>query len=556
MLQHFLMRAWQQGKGKIETEKWLRRKEEKVDQRSLPRGSARPSAKEGDQKTETTKLIKTPAEVLDEDLDAAYAELLPDQKKLAQKLFKRITTQRDGKGTRDPARLKQVADFAETSPPEMRKVIDVFRRENRSFVEPLTGHIEDDVPVDITHEAVIYSWGELKRSIREEAEQARTLEDLWRKSQSGKTLTREEMDEGRKLLDPPNPLTWAERYAFLYQERYGGEVKSVRKFLDESMADADRRDLQIALQEGRVWDVEPLTRRGVRLTDRQLKDFRFEAHYYALRPEELLKIEDDSGASSPGETEASLRQHRKKRIEEVFTHEVCAKKQPDGKILSRKTDRGQSVAHFAAWGGSIEILEHLASIGAPLNDENERGNTPFFWAVAEDKLVAAKWLVHTLGPGNTIGKVSDVTGRTALHSAASAGNGSASVVGWLLTEGANANAVDNFGRTPLHEAAGERDLARVETLLANPANPANAAHSGEDGLTALMALFVYRPDDEDRQSAPRKPILDALLRNGAERSLSSSYRGSSSASPCHRSSRSRRRARGDRGGAAREGRKR
>lgn len=542
MLQHFLMRAWREGNGTIETEKWLRRQDDKV-------------GKDSDQKAGRTKLKKAPAEVLDEDLSTAYSGLSAAQKIWAQQLFKRITVRRDGNDTRDPAPLKQIAEFAGATPDELRQVLAAFRGKGRCFLEPLRGDLSesaqdnplqwpDDTIIDITHEAIIFNWGELQSWIGEEAEQARTLEDLWRKSQSGRSMTREEMEEGRRLLKLP---VWATRYEPLYQRSHGGDLSWVQAFLDERLEDADRQDLLKAFQEGLVDDIERLAlERKVRLTSSQLEKFHFRAHYYALLPGELWDRRDKS-ASSPAETEDVLKMRRAERIVGVFNAETC----------KPKTIRGHSVAHFAAWGGSTEIIDRLKAIAADLNDENDFGDTPFYWAVSENKHQAAERFVALLGNQETVGKVAKTGNRhTPLHAAADKGD--EQMLRWLLSQaGPSINTGDKHGYTPLHYAAnaahlrgveafaaaaqdvdqpskygwtplvmaaGQRDLACVRALLARNADAGRVA---EDGATPITALFAHTPTSTERQSAPRLDILKTLLASpNGPASLTAAYSGS------------------------------
>jgi ankyrin repeat protein len=70
--------------------------------------------------------------------------------------------------------------------------------------------------------------------------------------------------------------------------------------------------------------------------------------------------------------------------------------------------------------------------------------------------------------------------------------------------------VDEYGRTPLHYAALDADLARVRELLAGGANPGAAA---DDGWTPLhFAAQAYAPE-----------ICEALLRAGAPVDPADSY---------------------------------
>jgi len=74
----------------------------------------------------------------------------------------------------------------------------------------------------------------------------------------------------------------------------------------------------------------------------------------------------------------------------------------------------------------------------------------------------------------------------------------------LLARGANANATDDSGDTPLYIAAYVDEPDSVETLLKRHADP---NIKDEDGMTALDRAVASHCDD----------VIDLLRKNGAKR---------------------------------------
>ena len=152
------------------------------------------------------------ADALSRHADEAYAELPDDRsRRIAELLFKALTERgADNREIRRPTRLKEICEIAGASEEEVARVVEVFRREGRTFLMPPEGvGLEPDTVIDISHESLIRNWGRLREWVRDEAEGARIYRRLaeaasaYRAGESG-------------LLDDVT-LGWVNRW----QERYG-----------------------------------------------------------------------------------------------------------------------------------------------------------------------------------------------------------------------------------------------------------------------------------------------------------------------------------------------
>lgn len=161
ILQHALMRTW---------DYWLseRRNGEPID---IPHYNA----------------IGGMASALSRHADEAYEELTDGQKVIAEKLFKGLTEKgTDNREIRRPMEVQDICELTGADKASAIAVIEVFRREGRSFLmppptDPLTGapvHLHKDSLIDISHESLIRNWERLKRWVDEESRSARIYRRL------------------------------------------------------------------------------------------------------------------------------------------------------------------------------------------------------------------------------------------------------------------------------------------------------------------------------------------------------------------------------------------
>jgi hemoglobin len=144
---------------------------------------------------------------------------------------------------------------------------------------------------------------------------------------------------------------------------------------------------------------------------------------------------------------------------------------------------GRTLLHGAAAAGSVQVVAMLLRLGADPNSMDAEGHAPLYWVANARKGGAGEQVVRTLAAaGATVNAAGGVTRATALHMAARRGN--VAVAAALLDCGADIEARDRRGDTPLRRAVNCEQAAVAAFLLARGAD----RHSqGSQGLTPLLA---------------------------------------------------------------------
>jgi len=162
--------------------------------------------------------------------DEAYAELTVEQQHIAEILFKNLSERsNDNRDTRRLVAVDEVAKLAEVSFDEVMAVVQVFRKNGRSFLMPPVDNI-----LDISHETLIRKWQRLKRWCEEEAEAAKTYHSLEEKA--------ELWEKGKEaLLHSPSlemAIAWRDnadrKPTAQWAARYGEHFDLVMRFLEAS----------------------------------------------------------------------------------------------------------------------------------------------------------------------------------------------------------------------------------------------------------------------------------------------------------------------------------
>jgi len=178
--------------------------------------------------------------------DEAYAELNDNQQVIAEKLFKGLTEKgTDNREIRRPMEVGEICELTGANEAAVIGVIEVFRREGRSFLMPppadaITGghvHLNRESLIDISHESLIRNWERLKTWVDEESRSARIYRRLAETAvlhKEGKAGLWRDPDLGVALTwrDSTNPNhVWA--------KRYHPEFPLAMNFLNESITVRD-----------------------------------------------------------------------------------------------------------------------------------------------------------------------------------------------------------------------------------------------------------------------------------------------------------------------------
>ncbi len=185
--------------------------------------------------------VGTMAGALSRHADEAYAEL-PDERSrtFAEKIFKSLTERgEDNREIRRPTELKKLCALSGATLAEAAHVVEVFRREGRSFLMPPESvTLDEDSLIDISHESLIRNWERLKNWVAEESGCAEIYTRL------AETAVLYEKQEAGLWRDPDLQLglDWrkASGPSAAWATRYHPAFDSAMSFLDASVAARDK----------------------------------------------------------------------------------------------------------------------------------------------------------------------------------------------------------------------------------------------------------------------------------------------------------------------------
>lgn len=140
----------------------------------------------------------------------------------------------------------------------------------------------------------------------------------------------------------------------------------------------------------------------------------------------------------------------------------------------------RTLLHEVAGQGNVRIVDVLVRLGADPNASDGYGQTPLYWvsnAYPYDGAARAAVVATLVQAGANVNVREKVKGCSALHMAARRGN--VLVAQALLEGGANIEARDKYGDTPLHRAVKCRQAEMVTFLLASGADAQAKSKSGQ-----------------------------------------------------------------------------
>ncbi|MGC2237762.1 MAG: hypothetical protein WA584_16480 [Pyrinomonadaceae bacterium] len=193
------------------------------------------------------KSIGTMETALSKHADEAFFELSGDKQKIAEKIFKCLTeTDRENREIRRATTIEKLCAISDADFEEVASVIDVFRKEGRTFLMPPPGvELNENSLIDISHESLIRKWERLKNWVEEEGQSSRTYrrlaEDalLNQQNRMGFWSDPELKDalEWRENFKPNE--TWAQLYKETGERQFKASFADAMQYLDESEINRD-----------------------------------------------------------------------------------------------------------------------------------------------------------------------------------------------------------------------------------------------------------------------------------------------------------------------------
>jgi ankyrin repeat protein len=149
--------------------------------------------------------------------------------------------------------------------------------------------------------------------------------------------------------------------------------------------------------------------------------------------------------------------------------------------------------------GSLEQLRRQVERGLDVNAtevDYASGHRPLSWAALHGRLAVVRYLVSVGADVNAV----DFAGNTHLHYGCRCRNGQrlVEIVRFLVNSGANVDFANNHGTTPLHNAACFGSNEIVVSLIDSNARINMAKRNG--GCTPLSSALRRKDDDENRRA--------------------------------------------------------
>lgn len=177
--------------------------------------------------------------------------------------------------------------------------------------------------------------------------------------------------------------------------------------------------------------------------------------------------------------------------------------------------QGRNALHYALQGGSADAVNLLLRAGAPLEVRTRAGDTPLLFALAKRRFSDVTNLV-TAGASAL---ATNYTGQGTLHLAVT-GGGDTNVLAFLVAAGADVNARDAAGKSPIELAALNQrfDLAQwlemrgalmaapTQRFITTPLHQAVA----QGNLLAVSNQLAFRADVNARNEQGHTPLALAV----------------------------------------------
>lgn len=183
-----------------------------------------------------------------------------------------------------------------------------------------------------------------------------------------------------------------------------------------------------------------------------------------------------------------------------------------GGYVSGNMVDGRTLLHRAVEKGKTRMVEAMIRAGADANERTPNGSTPLLIAVSLRMTEVAEALLEfpeVVRGIDSYTNATDPKNRTSFQLAIE--RGMATVAAKMLKAGANVNAADADGVTPLGHALAQFNMPLVKTLVLNGADVNRPA--GEGGLSPL-SLIAGNTDLNDGRK--RAEFVSFLISRGAD----------------------------------------
>ena len=223
VLQHCLMRMWFQARARLDMP------EEEIE----PTLSGLPTAGGITITPDDYEAVGGLKDAFSRHAEETFEELNEKQKKIAESLFRGLSTHNSQSDVRRPVKVNEVAAVAGVSVSDVIEVVEKFRHSERCFMTPDAGvPLDADSLLNISYESLNRLWHRMSEWARQETESAkiyRRLEqtaDLWKKEQAALW----------NAADLDIALAWKEREkpTAEWAKRYGNHFDVAMEFLDFS----------------------------------------------------------------------------------------------------------------------------------------------------------------------------------------------------------------------------------------------------------------------------------------------------------------------------------
>lgn len=157
------------------------------------------------------------ARSLSDHVNEAFDELAPADRRIAELMFRRLSDSETTGDRRAPARVGEIAELCGAGIADVRRVAEVFRQGDRSFLLLGESAQPADAILDVSHESLLRQWDKAAGWIKEEAEDVRLYRRLneaareWRRG-SGTVWSASHHDRA---------VTWQRKATAVWARRYG-----------------------------------------------------------------------------------------------------------------------------------------------------------------------------------------------------------------------------------------------------------------------------------------------------------------------------------------------